>query len=500
MKNVKWLQHLGYFSFLLLLSSCDIKGANDPYSYAPKTPDTIWEPPLKAQHRLLYQSLERDVEDYHQFSKESPLTLAEIIDISLSKNPSTKQSWALARVSAAEYGQSLQNTFIQAEVDGSYLRKRYGQFSEHQKAILHETQYGGGIELSYRILDFGQTRTSSEAALQSLFNADWSHNSQIQQTIQILMQDYYYYLYQKQLLTSAEQDVKNASVSLDATEEKFRQGLADISDIVQAKTSYLQQKLMVVNQKQNLHQSYTQLVKDMGLPSNTAYYFQDYPGTIVPFDLKTLDSLILKAQDNRPDLLAAEALVKSQESHCKAARLKKLPVVTGEFDFGRKYYRHGLNDKYDFTAQISLNFPLFQGFFIENSIKVAKGHLEEAYADLEKVQLTIVQEVSNYRSAVHYAQESLEYAGIYLSSAEEDFKVNLKKYKIGTGTIVDLINAQTSVADARSKLSQAQNNWYTSIANLAFATGILFPTKDETKKPYIEMIENKENLHEIPSQ
>ena len=61
MKKIKCLQHLGYVTFLLLLSSCDIKGANDPYSYAPKTPDTIWEPPLKAQHRLLYQSLERDI-------------------------------------------------------------------------------------------------------------------------------------------------------------------------------------------------------------------------------------------------------------------------------------------------------------------------------------------------------------------------------------------------------------------------------------------------------
>lgn len=97
------------------------------------------------------------------------------------------------------------------------------------------------------------------------------------------------------------------------------------------------------------------------------------------------------------------------------------------------------------------------------------------------MKLDIIQQVSNYRSDVAYAKESMEYAKDYLESAEEDFKVNLKKYRVGTGTIVNLINAQTAVADARAQLAQAQNSWYTSIANLAYATGILFPPADEKR-------------------
>ena len=492
----KWLRYLFVLSLLFVCVSCDIKGANEPYSYAPQTSHSIWQPPAKAQRRLITQDLEREVEDYHQFSKDSPLTLAEIIDISLAKNPNTKESWALARVSAAEYGQSLKDYFILAEVDGNYTRSRSAEFTQTQRVILYETQYGGDLELTYRILDFGQTRMSSEAALQSLFNADWSHNSQIQQTIQSMMTDYYNYLYQKQLLFSTEQDVINAKVSLDATEEKFRQGLADVSDIVQAKTSYLQQKLSIVNQKQNLHNAYTQLVNNMGLPADGVYYFEAYPEKINPINLETLDKLIVKANENRPDLLATEATVKSNEATFKAARLKKFPVITGEFDIGRKYYQHGLNDTYDFSAQVNLTFPLFQGFYIENTIKVARAKLESAEAELEQVKLSIIQEVSNYRSDVSYAQESIEYAKAYLDSAEEDYKVNLKKYKVGTGTIVDLINAQTAVADARSRLAQAQNNWYTSIANLAYATGILFPPAKDEKNSLIKMIENKESGNE----
>ena len=487
---------LFYILFLLIMQGCDVRGANDPYSYAPKRNDSVWSPPAQNRAPFDLTSLEKEGEDYHLFSKEAPLTLAEMIDIALSRSPNTKQSWAMARVSAAEYGQSLQNDFVLADIDGNYTRTRYAEFVGTKRSIVYETQYGAGLDLTYTILDFGQTRFTSRAALESLYNADYSHNSQIQQTIQTVMTSYYNYLYQKELLFSSEQDVINAKVSLDATEEKFRQGLADVSDIVQAKTSYLSQKLNVVDQKSSLHTAYTALVTDLGLPSDEVIYFQDYPEEIVPFALEKLDALIIKAKDARPDLLAAEATVKATEASLTAAKRKNFPVITGEFDIGRKYYQHGLNDTYDFSGQINLTFPLFQGFFIENSVKKAKANLEKAKASLEEVHLSLIQEVSNYRSDVAYAKESLEYAKEYLTSAEEDFKVNLKKYKVGTGNIITLINAQTAVADARAKLAKAQNSWYTSVANLAYATGILFPPKKEVPTPYLKIIEEKEGPHE----
>ena len=487
-------------SCILLSQGCDIKGANDPYSYAPSSPSTIWQPPEKAQKRLTPSvDLKKDSEDYHAFSKEAPITLAELIDIALSKSPETKQSWANARVSSAEYGSSLKDYFILADGAGNYTRTRFADYASRDRVILYETQYGGEIDLTYTILDFGQTRMTSEAALQSLYNADYTHNSTAQQTIQLVMNDYYNYLYQKQLLFSSEQDLVNAKVSLDATEMMFKQGLADVSDVVQAKTQYLSTKLSVVNQKQALHTSYTQLLNDMGLPSDEVIYFQDYPDGITFFKLETLDKLIITANENRPDLLASEANVKSSQANYKAARLKKFPVVTGEFDIGRKYYQHGVNDTYDFSAQVNLTFPIFQGFFIENSIKKAKATIEEAEASLDLVRLSIIQEVSNYRSDVGYAKESIEFAREYLKSAEEDFKVSLKKYKVGTGTIIDLISAQTSVADARSQLAKAYNGWYTSIANLAYATGILFKPKGEDKTPYLQLHETKDHLNEKPS-
>ena len=501
-KNKNIIQNIFLILLVLSIVGCNIKGANEPFSYAPSTPNNVWIPSRQAEKKPNNDLLQKELEDYEFFSKERPISLAEVIDIALYRNPTTAKSWANARISAAEYGQSLQKDFILADIGANGSRERFdnflGDINAVERSIIFDTRLAFDLQLKYTILDFGQIRYSSQAALESLYNADWSHNSQIQATIQTVITNYYNYLYQNQLLVAAYEDVVNAETSLAATQEKFKSGLADVSDIVQARTSYLQQKLNIVIEKERLHNAYTQLVKEMGLPSTGNLFFQEYPDTIKIFDIETLDELIIQANHFRPDLQAAESNVSSKIANIKANKAKNYPTLTGEFDIGRTYYngpgKRGLrNDIYDFKVLFNLSFPLFQGFFIENSIKLAEAQLEQAHADLNLVKLNVIQEVTNYRSDVIFAKESLEYSNEYLQSAEKDFMVNLKKYKVGTGTIVELINAQTNVADARAKFAKAKNSWYTSIANLAYATGILTPPEDNKDKLYETMIEAKES-------
>ncbi|MCK4935181.1 MAG: TolC family protein [Simkaniaceae bacterium] len=270
-----------------------------------------------------------------------------------------------------------------------------------------------------------------------------------------------------------DQDLLNAKVSYDAVMEKFRNGLADVGDEVQAKTKLLEQKLNIVTQKQTLNNAYTELVKQIGIPANEKIIMQDYPEQMITCAVDDLDALILEAMKNRPDLISAEANVLSKEKNLMANKRKIYPVIKGGFDIGRQYYQRGLNDDYNFAARITLDYPLFQGFFIKNEVKQARGELEVARASLEGLKLSILQEVTNYKIDMQLANEAVVFSEDFLKSASQDFQVNLKKYKVGTATIVELINAQTSVSDARSRVAEAKKNWYTSVANLAFATGAL---------------------------
>ena len=64
---------------------------------------------------------------------------------------------------------------------------------------------------------------------------------------------------------------------------------------------------------------------------------------------------------------------------------------------------------------------------------------------------------------------------VHLNSraAEKQYEVALGKYKAGTTTILDVVSAQSSLADARAERAKATQNWFTSLANLAYATGVM---------------------------
>ncbi len=46
-------------------------------------------------------------------------------------------------------------------------------------------------------------------------------------------------------------------------------------------------------------------------------------------------------------------------------------------------------------------------------------------------------------------------------------------------TILDVMSAQSSLADARSKKANSQKNWFVSLASIAYATGSLCATPNE---------------------
>jgi outer membrane protein TolC len=480
MKNRKGALFL--WVFLFFQGCIDYRGAQNPDQYTPPNSQSTWN--LIPRKRVNEQA---KIEEYDYVTKADPFSLAEAIDVALLNNPSTKETWATCRSTAAKYGQSLKNDFILADGGLSYERTRFAEFAStpSSRQIILESIYDMDLSFSYLVFDFGQTRFSSLAALQSLFNANWTHNSEIQRVIREIMLDYYNYLLKEQLLKAARADVDNAKLALDAVLEKRRTGLADVSEQMQATTNLLQQQLNVVTQKQALHTAYTKLITDMGVPSKFQIDFEEYPDKRFEVNLASLNEFVQEALNKRPDIIASEANLFSKEAALKAAKRKLFPTLSSSFDFGRSYYHTDgttINDDYNFSLIFSLNYPLFQGFFLRNGVKQAKAEYAKAMAQLQQKRLSVVEEVSNTRENVILADEAVRFAKSFLEASEEEFKVSLEKYRVGTNTIVELMNALTSVADARAKFAESERDWYSSLADLRFAIGFLSPKDLSSQK------------------
>lgn len=458
------------FTALILTGCTYIKDASSPYHLAPANDHTSWTAPEKI---LLGLSKKEEPLPTPSIDQTHEHSLAEVLDLGLFYNTKTKQTWALARSKAALYGQSLQNDFILSQFDSTWQRSKYPQISTGENSIVFSTLYQNELNFSYVLLDFGKTRNTSLQALYALYEADWIHNNEIQKIIQTLMDDYFNVVYQKQLLSSDKANVEDALAILKEAEEKLKVGTADISDVLQARSNYLDQKLSLISQEQTLYSAFCTLTNDIGIPSTFKFKLQEFPDDFEEYKAREFSELLNIAKRSRPDYLAALSDVESKEYKVKSMQSNYLPTVDGSFSIGNTVGNMGLHDNYDFAAEISLNIPLFQGFFQQNQVRQARSDLAESKALLLELELLMTKQIDLYQKDIEFALSSLHAAADFLQAAIEDFDVSLSKYRQGTNTIIDVITAQTHIADASSKVILSKRDYFISLANLAYAMGSL---------------------------
>jgi len=469
---------------LFFLSSCSLPIAFDPMSYAPDSPNSAWVPYEHKSEVVTSRYCQPIVPK--DFGKEK-LTLAELIDIALVNSPITKKSWAEAKAAAANYGKSLHDYFPSVDFEAHYHRYKSSTLTVDPNfptsvATFYQTIAGPEVTLTYTLFDFGQRKYSSSEAMYSLQYADWSHNRELQTIIQIVMNDYYSYQSAKEKYTALEQDLADASTALDAAVQKFQNGIAAVGDVVQAKTKYLQTKIQLTSQKDEVETDLATLTNDIGLPANIKIHTENFPEKVNPNPiLQDVDLLIAKAQKYRQDYFAATAHVRALESGVYYAKAQGMPRIDTQFDIGKNYFSQGMSEDYHFSALIKLSFPLFKGFLYKNQERMAFAKLRKAKALLEQTELAIAKDVTTANFHVKNAADNVYNAEAYLEAAQERFSIALSNYKVGTATILDVLSAQSSLADARAREVKSKKDWFMALASLAYATGTLgFKEQDKT--------------------
>lgn len=416
------------------------------------------------------------------------MTLAEALDIGLKNNPQTKMTWAEARAAAAAYAKSQGSALPTLNGQVTYTRFREFVTFNNTTEAFFQSQWGPQVSLSYVIFDFGQRRATSESARQALYFSDWTHNRNVQTVINTITNDYYSYLYQVELLESLAADVENAETVLEDAEISLSTGVKSISDSLLAKTQLLQKQTQYAAQQQNVKTSYAQLLTSMGVPANTMVKVEELPKVLPKEEMhQNLEELLTESLQKRSDLLAAEAKVRSKIESIRAAKRQFLPTLKYDFNVGRTNFNGGINDGYNFEGTLSFTFPVFSAFTLDNSLRQAEAEKQEAEAQLLQTQLQVIESITTAHHNVKVSGETLQFAESYLQAATEQLKVALSQYKAGTNTILDVVSAQTSLADARAQKAQALQQWFSSLANLTYAIGDIELKKmnqekqDETK-------------------
>jgi outer membrane protein len=294
-----------------------------------------------------------------------------------------------------------------------------------------------------------------------------------------VQQTFVEYLNARAQLEAAKTNLKTAQTSYDAASVRKEAGVATIADVLQAQTAMSQAQLEVDRLTGRIQVVRGALATAMGLPATTPYDVGELPGELpLDFASKTVEDLIAQAREARPDLAAARLEVQRADVKIKSARAAGLPSLVASADANRSYYSPSTYASYgdSWAVRLGLKIPVFTGFDVKNSVQKAKDDAQVALAQEGTLEQQVVLQVWTSYYGLQTATQLVKTSRDLLASAEQSERVALGRYQEGVGTIIDLLAAQSALADARAQEILARSGWFYALAQLAHDTGVASPT------------------------
>lgn len=470
----------------MFLVGCSASGMRVDGAYAvSETRARFWKSPEKEEKRKELEPLL----DIVLPEREKVLSSSEIVNIALSNNPDTARMWERAKEAAFMYQRSLAPYYPSINFEMDYHKQYQSLGTTHGLNVVNEgailrdhasSSWGPSLALKYTLWDFGKRSANAELYKQALFSANWHHNSSIQQVIRSALASYYGFLFEKEKLESLQIDLQDYWTSYLAAKEKLDNGVQDITDMLQAKTAYLQKKLEYESQVIKKENAYLKVLTAMGIPGNTELLTASYPSEEALLSLEVdAKNMIDVALTHRPDISASYATLLECEAALKKVEADLYPNITTDISGGRRWFKQESGHENNYSIQFSLNYPLFLGFSRINKVKQAKARVVYQSETLRQKELEVTSEVMEYYTSFKTAKNVSLTAKDFLLSAQEEFKAVSALYERGTKTILDVLSSLSNLADARAEYVQSKNLLFTSIANLSFATGILYTDSPE---------------------
>ncbi len=459
---------------LLLSAGCvgtPSVGGGRSVSPAPETP---WTPPAGVLRRTAEDTVRGPELPADLADRVRGLTLAQIVDIGLRNNPATRLAWANARTAASAYG--AERGALLPTIDGEVIGTRIKTAATQGRTSVEQSVLSPGVTLNYLLFDFGERGGRIAAARGQLLAASFTHNAVIQDAVLQIQVGYFQYLANRALLDAQRTTLEEAGINLTAAEERRRVGLATVADVLQARTASSQAQLDLQRIEGDLQTARGALALALGLPANIAYDVDSTAADVpVASVADSVDAIIATALEGRPDLAAIRAEAEAARAGVGEARGALLPSLSLSANAERTYATTIPDGVNSYNLSLGLRIPLFNGFARQYDLRAAESAAEAAGARAEALRQQVVFQVFSAYHALQTATRRVRTADDLLASATQSNEVALGRYKAGVGTVLDLLAAQSALADARAQRVDARFAWNVSLAQLAHDAGVLDP-------------------------
>jgi outer membrane protein TolC len=424
-------------------------------------------------------------------------SLAELVDFAERNNPETRVAWegSKARGAALHIAQSE----LYPALVGIALSQVTRQEVLFGSTFFRQTiaAFGPVLQLSYTLFDFGARAGRIAAARAELSAANFGFNDTHRKIIFQVADTYYRLLNAIGQVDAAKASLLNAKTVQEAAQQRLKQGLATLPDALEAMSATAQAEYDLQSARGAEEIARGDLATTLGISPTVSIRVQrldELPAPVMQDN--SIEQLLDRALEQRPDLLQQVATVKAAEASVREARAAYYPSVKLEARAGgttpsATTFQYGWQppnlpaQATDLTAAVTLrvDWTLFDGGARKNNLLRAEALHNAATAQAEATLDQIAGEVWRSHSNVTTALRQRQAATALLQAASNSYAAAVEAYGYGVRSLLDVTAAQRALAQARTADVAARTQLLDRVAEVAFRTGDLMRISGATDLP-----------------
>ena len=462
----------------LLLPSCAVISPTD--AYAPV--------PAARASRVRIPTPSRPFPE-KETAPEGQLTLERSIEIALANNPEVAATLWDVSVAGARADQAKAARWPTLIYEGNYIkylnsRPLWEARYNNERRLFSKQQSRGDVLLKLPLFTGGRIINDIKAA-ELVRLAEENRLSRTRDELIFNVSSTFY------AILSQEKVIDSLKFSLNAMEEQRKKTAAMLEVAKVAKVDLLRTEVRLADLQQSLERETNVLDIQKRLLATLLGLDEKANLKIdgkLTFEKKgfSSDQLVPLALDRRPDYQAARDKVEAQAKRVDVARAGHAPNVNlvGSYGYRGTGVMGVADDRsirspqnrgpwYDDDGQVGvvLTLPLFEGGRITAKVKEEWAALAAAQERLRKLNLQVRQEVEVAVLDVRSSSERVKATEKAVEQARESLRIETLKYSLGSGSITDVLDAQSALLQTETTYYRALSDFRTAIARLKLAVG-----------------------------
>ncbi len=256
-------------------------------------------------------------------------------------------------------------------------------------------------------------------------------------------------------------------------EKKYQQGTASWFDVLQSKVQVSKVTPQMVRARNEVDLTAAELKRILSLDLDDNIVLG---GRLVCRPVEIDEGLFRQqAYFNNPDIILAALNIDIKEKSIQAARSGWLPRVeaSGEYGYKSNNWGHMFNDRHNnWNVGVQASLSIFEGFSTTAKIKEAKRRYSQAVLEKSDMYDQVAVAVRRGCLDIKEAGAIIRSQEDNIDEAREALRISVVRYDNGEGTNLDVLDAQVSLSQIETNLSQGIYDYIMAVAYLDMVMGV----------------------------